>query len=101
MELRPLSRYVRELRGALPVEIFAPARTRLAWLPAHLLLIALLTWAVAAGHVPRPLLPVASLVMGVSFAGLTFLAHETLHGAIVRGLRARRIVGWIGLLPFL
>jgi fatty acid desaturase len=31
---------------------------------------------------------------------MTFVAHETLHGAVVRGKRARLLVGWIAFLPF-
>ena len=100
MELRPLSSYVRVLRRELPAATFAPARSRLLWLPVHVAIIATATWAVATGRVPWPLWLVASLVIGISFAGLTFLAHETLHGAVVRGRRARRVVGWLGLLPF-
>jgi fatty acid desaturase len=44
--------------------------------------------------------PLLSLVIGMSFAGLTFLGHETLHGAIVRGPRMRYLVGWLGFSPF-
>jgi fatty acid desaturase len=40
------------------------------------------------------------LLIGMSFAGLTFLGHETLHGAIVRGARLRYVVGWLGFSPF-
>ena len=39
--------------------------------------------------------------MGCSFAGLTFLGHEVLHGAVVRGKKLRRLVGWVGFLPFI
>ena len=51
-------------------------------------------------HLPWFAKPLLSLPMGCSFAGLTFLAHETLHGAVVRGKKLRRLVGWIGFLPF-
>jgi fatty acid desaturase len=51
-------------------------------------------------HLPWFAKPLLSLAMGCSFAGLTFLAHETLHGAVVRGKKLRRLVGWIGFLPF-
>jgi fatty acid desaturase len=44
--------------------------------------------------------PLLSLVIGGSFGGLTFLGHETLHGAVVRERRLRRMVGFIGFLPF-
>jgi fatty acid desaturase len=44
--------------------------------------------------------PLLSLVIGCSFAGLTFLGHEALHGAVVRSKKLRRVVGWVGFLPF-
>lgn len=44
--------------------------------------------------------PLVSLVLGCSFAGLTFLGHEMLHGAIIRHRALRRIIGWLGFLPF-
>lgn len=100
MELRPASAYVRELRPLLGADAFAPARSRLLWLPLHLAVIALLTTAVAAGWLPMLAWPLASLALGVSFGGLTFLGHETLHGGVVRGRRLKRVVGWIGFLPF-
>jgi fatty acid desaturase len=45
--------------------------------------------------------PLVSLVIGASFACLTFVAHEAAHGGIVRGRAARYLVCWIGFLPFL
>jgi fatty acid desaturase len=92
--------YVRELRPALPVAAFAPARSRLALVPVHLAVIALATVAIASGWVPWLLVPLVSLAIGVSFAGLTFVAHEAVHGGIVKGKRARHVLGWIGFLPF-
>ncbi|MBE7451315.1 MAG: fatty acid desaturase [Kofleriaceae bacterium] len=100
MELRPLSSYVRELRPVLPPEVFQPARSRLLWLPVHLAAIAAMIVAVASGWVPGFAAPLVSLAIGVSLAGLTFLGHETLHGGVVRGKRLRRVVGWLGFLPF-
>jgi fatty acid desaturase len=100
MDLRPNATYVRELRPRLPASAFAPARSRLWWLPVHVAVIAALAAAIATGWLPGPLVPLASIVIGVSFAGLTFLGHETLHGAVVRGKRTRHLVGWIGFLPF-
>jgi fatty acid desaturase len=62
--------------------------------------IAIATIAIAAGWLWWPLVPLLSLVIGVSFSCLTFVAHEAVHGGIVRGRTARQIVGWIGFLPF-
>ena len=98
--LVPQAHYVRELRPELPAETFAPATSRLALVPAHLAVIAVAIVAIAAGWVPWPLVPLISLVIGASFACLTFVAHEAMHGGIVRGRTARQVVGWIGFLPF-
>src|SRR6185369_5098874 len=79
---------------------FAPARSRLLWLPLHLSVLAAGVWLLSALHLPWFVKPLLSLLMGCSFAGLTFLGHETLHGAVVRSKSLRRLVGWIGFLPF-
>lgn len=100
MELRPNSHYVRALRSALPPEVFAPARSRLLWLPLHVAVIATVIAAVAAGWLPWPVLPLVPFVLGMSFAGLTFLGHEAAHGGVVRGNRAKHLVSWLGFVPF-
>jgi len=50
--------------------------------------------------VPLYLAPLLSVLLGMSFAGLTFLAHETMHGSVVRQRQLRHLVGWLGFLPF-
>jgi fatty acid desaturase len=92
--------YASQVRASLSHDVFAPAGSRLLWLPAHLLCIAACTWAIAAKVVPWPVLPILSLIIGMSFAGLAFVAHEALHGAIVRNRALRYGVGWFGFLPF-
>lgn len=98
--LMPQAAYVRDVKRELPAEAFAPATSRLLWIPVHLAAIALAITALASGWLPWFAAPLLSVVIGVSFAGLTFIAHEAVHGGIVRGRRARSIVGWIGFLPF-
>jgi fatty acid desaturase len=98
--LYPVSVYASEIKPLLPVGSFAPARSRLLWLPAHVLVIASSFVAIARHWLPWPALLGLSVLVGVSFAGLTFLGHEALHGAVVRGLALRRCVGWLGFLPF-
>ena len=92
--------YAREIKAMLSPGTFAPARSRLLWLPVHLISIALAFAALASAAVPWPFWPILSLLIGVSFSGLTFLGHETLHGAVVRHRRMRSVVGWLGMLPF-
>ncbi len=98
--LVPQSTYVRELRAELPAKVFEPATSRLALIPGHLTVIATAVVAISSGWVPWLLVPLLSIVIGVSFASLTFVAHETVHGGIVRGHAARHVVAWIGFLLF-
>jgi fatty acid desaturase len=94
--LLPQASYVRELRAELPAKVFEPARSRLAFVPLYLASITISALAISTHWAPWPLVPLLSIVIGVSFAGLTFIAHETVHGGIVRGHTARYIVAWVG-----
>ena len=100
MSERSIASYAREIKPLLCKGVFKPSRSRLCWLPAHLVLITLSLCALVRHWLPWPLLPISSAIIGMSFAGLTFLAHETLHGAVVRGALLRQLVGFIGFLPF-
>ncbi len=100
MLLRSVGSYARELRPSLSVDAFAPARSRIIWLPVHAAVIASAIFAIATGRFPWFVELLFSIAIGASFAGLTFVAHETLHGGIVRGKRLRHLVGWLSFLPF-
>lgn len=100
MSLSPRAEYVRALNAVLPDRLFRPAISRLWWLPAHLTAIIGATWAIT--QTPSvPLRLIAALIIGTAFGGLAFLAHEVLHGAVVRGRRARAVIGAVGFSPFL
>jgi fatty acid desaturase len=98
--LLPLSSYVHDLRGDLGPEVYEPARSRLVLLPIHIAVVATLTLAIARHWLPWPIVPLASIAIGISFACLGFIAHEALHGGIVRGKRLRNVVGLLGFMPF-
>jgi len=97
---RSTSAYAQEIRPLLSREHFAPARIRLAWLPVHLSVLVGGGLALSVLQLPWFGRLLISLVIGCSFAGLTFLGHEALHGAVVRGKKLRRALGWVGFLPF-
>ncbi len=92
--------YAREIRAALPVDVFAPVRSRLAWLPLHATIVVGATVAVASGVGGWWLAALLVPVIGLSFAGLSMLGHELLHGAVIRGARAIQVLGWICFAPF-
>jgi fatty acid desaturase len=98
--LTELSDYARALRPALGADLFNPAPSRLGWLAAHVAVAAAGIALVAAG-VGGPLLALALVVpLGLAYAGMAFVAHEALHGAVVRGSAARKLVGGLAFLPF-
>jgi fatty acid desaturase len=84
----------------LAARLFAAVPLRLLWLPVHYAVVALAMFAIIEGRLPLPVDLGLSLLIGASFAGLTFVAHEALHGALVRNRPLRRLVGWLGFLPF-
>lgn len=98
--LQSAAAYAREIRPTLPEATFAPARSRVLWLPTHAAIIGGLAWAMATGRLPGWSWPLASIVIGFCLAGTVFLGHETLHGGVIRGRWAIRIVGWFCFLPF-
>jgi len=100
VQLQPIVTYTRDLRVVLGPEVFAPALSRVFWLPFHALLIGALAWCISAGHVPALLWPLVSIVIGTCLSGIVFLGHETLHGGVLRGRLAIRVLGWFCLLPF-
>ena len=101
MQLQSISSYAKELKPILAPNTFAPARSRLLWLPLHLAVVVIVTTALARGWVSFWWAPVASLLIGCSFAGMAFVAHETLHGAIIRDKRMRHVIGWVAFGPFM
>jgi fatty acid desaturase len=96
-ERSSVQQYAREARAHLPAEIFQPAPARLLWLPLHLTIIIALGVYVVAAAPPWYLALAAALVAGHSWACLSFLAHETLHHAVVRNRLIERLVGYCGL----
>jgi fatty acid desaturase len=100
-QLYPRAKYARELRPGLPDSAFEPARSRLAMLPIALGIAIVAMTAIAKGWLPWMVTPLLSIVIGVSFACMTFVCHEAMHGGIVRGKKLQHLIGWIGFMPFM
>jgi fatty acid desaturase len=65
-----------------------------------IVLAAILAQKVLGGAASLAWLPVLSLIIGLSFSGLAFVAHETLHGSLTHQPLIRNVVGCLGFLPF-
>ena len=92
--------YVQALRPELPPQTFERATSRVLFLPVYMAVATLGILAIAGGWVPWFVVPLVSIAIGGAFAGGTFVAHEALHGALVRNKRLSYMIGWLGFLPF-
>lgn len=100
-ELKPLTQYQQELKKILPAEIFVRNPMRLSFLFLFLGLSFSLIILVLYLDIAWYWKLLAAIMLGQSNAGLTFLAHETLHGAVVKNQTLQNIIGAIGFAPFL
>src|SRR5689334_3665011 len=95
-----IAKYAQVLRPALPENLFQPVPVRLMWIAVHTAVIVAGILLVAVGWGGWPVGLLAALFIGHSFAGLAFVGHELLHGAIVRNGSLRYALGWLCFLPF-
>jgi fatty acid desaturase len=95
---------IRIIRGRLKGTLLKKEPTRLLWLAFYLPLVVACYWAAhfasyRLGWHPLTLLPL-SLIVGLSFGGMAFVAHEALHGALVKSKSLSQLIGFLGFLPF-
>jgi len=95
-EQQPVQHYAREVRRHLPATVFQRTPERLWWLPLHLGLIVALATYVVRGAPPWYVAVPCALLAGHSWGCLGFLAHETLHHAVVKSAKAERLIGYAG-----
>jgi fatty acid desaturase len=91
-----VQRYAREVRAHLPIEVFQPVPSRLAWLPVHLSVIVAAAAIVVLAGPPWWGALACAIVAGHSWGCLGFLAHETLHHGVVRNRTVEKLVGYTG-----
>lgn len=100
MDLHPLSSYARVLKSELDPKLFKPNPKRALWLPVYLGIIGASVAVILSGFGGWPLALGLSLVIGQIFGSMGFLAHESLHGSMVRSRLGRYLIGTLGFLPF-
>jgi fatty acid desaturase len=97
----PVSYYAALVRPELPGQSFAPARSRVTWLLLHIAVATVGTLAISRAWGGWPVRLLLSLIIAHSYATMALVAHEAMHGSILRGAFARHCVGWLGFLPLL
>ncbi len=94
-----LQSYAKELRQDLPAESYRAVPSRLLWLPVHLAIIGVAYTAILADERTLGVKLLLSIAIGHSFTCLAFLAHEILHGTVVRQRFLQDIFGGLCFLP--
>lgn len=99
-DLKSLGDYNRELRKHLPKSIMQKEPMRLKYALLFTAGIVAIVYAIMtldlAWYAKLPL----SVLMGVLLGGNAFIAHEVLHGAIVKNKTLQNAIGFLGFTPF-
>jgi len=89
------------IRRDLPSEMFSPRPWRALWI-APLLTVAIVgTALLAAGGLGVVASLASILLVGNAYASMLLLAHEAMHGALMRSHRWQHVLAWVGFTPFL
>lgn len=99
--LKALTFYQQELKKVLPQEIFQRTPARALYMVSFLALNFLLVYSIVYLNPAWYLKLLAAVAIGQFNAGLAFVAHETLHGSIIKNRFLQQLVGTIGFAPFL
>lgn len=98
--LQACTRYARELRPDLPPELFHRRPSRLFWLPAHLAVIAAAATTLLTTEIHWGWGLLLSAIIGHSYGCLMFLAHEILHGTVVKNRHVQNWLSGLCMLPY-
>jgi fatty acid desaturase len=99
--LKALTFYQQELKKRLPEEVFKRTPARAFYLVSFLTINAALIYAVVQFDPAWYFKLLATVMIGQFNAGMAFVAHETLHGSIVKNTFLQNLIGSIGFAPFL
>lgn len=100
VELRSVSWYQTDLRKHLPESLFLRTPSRALWAVALVPMIALCVYLIMTAGLPWYGKLVLSIIMGQCTVAMSFLAHETLHGAIVKQKWLQDLIGFLGFGPY-
>jgi fatty acid desaturase len=99
VELRSLLSYQKELRAELGPEFFKREPLRLKYMVFWFTVISVSLWFGREQHFAVQML--LGWIIGLGLGANAFMAHEVLHGAIVKNRTLQNIVGFFGFLPFM
>jgi fatty acid desaturase len=92
--------YARELRPDIPAEAFHRNPWRLLWLPVHLTIIGCAIATVLMTQLHWGWLLPLSVLIGHSYGVLMYLAHEILHGSVIKSAVWQNWISGLCMLPY-
>lgn len=98
--LQACGQYAKELRAEIPPQAFQRNPRRLLWLPVHLAIIGSAVAALLATDIGWGWRLLLSAVIGHSYGVLMFLAHEILHGSVVKSGPLQNWISGLCMLPY-
>lgn len=99
--LKTIGQYAREVKGDLPKDILKPNVWRLGYYFSFYAVIVASVFAIKNFELAWYLKTLLGLVVGTCMGGAAFLAHEILHGSVVRNRKLQNLFGFIGFAPFM
>lgn len=100
-ELISFADYRKELANHLPKDILKRDPWRLKWAIFFYGVIGSCIYLVMSAELPIVVKVILGLIMGICSGGATFLAHEILHGSVVKSKKLQSFFGFFGFAPFL
>lgn len=98
--LQPSSYYAKTLRQELPPEVFQRNLLQILWLPLHLAVIAAAIYAQLSYSLDWWWRVLLAVVIGHSYGCLMYLAHEILHGSVLKSRSWQTWLGGLCMLPY-
>jgi fatty acid desaturase len=90
----------RRLRAVMPDQAFEANPWRALWFVPLVFAATTSMWVIATGTGDIGVTIFACLVAGNVYASMLLLAHEVMHGAVVRSRRGQYWLSWLGFAPF-
>lgn len=99
--LKTIGQYAREVKGDLPKDILKPNPARLGYYFSFYAVFGASAYALKSFELAWYFKTVLGLVMGTCLGCTAFLAHEILHGSVVRNKHLQNLLGFVGFAPFM
>src|SRR4051812_36923008 len=97
---RTIGFYAQHIKPQIKPEYLEPNFLRLGFIFAYLALSIGSIWLIAQPSTTLPMRVGLSLVIGWSFGSFGFLAHELLHGSIIRNSFWQTAIAWLMMVPY-